>query len=58
MTYFLLCYINNSSIIIDWIWEKDGLKYKMETIVPIMTYSLLCYKKVQLLLIELEEKMD
>ena len=29
MTYSLLCYKNNSSIIVDWIRGKDGLKYKM-----------------------------
>ena len=29
MTYFLLCYKDNSSIIVDWIRGKDGLKYKM-----------------------------
>ena len=44
MTYCLLCYKNNSSIIVDWIWKKDGLKYKMQAIVHIMTYFLLCYK--------------
>ena len=27
MTYYLLCYKNNSSSIIDWIRRKDGLKY-------------------------------
>ena len=29
MTYSLLCYKDNSSIIIDWIRGKDGLKYKI-----------------------------
>ena len=29
MTYFLLCYKNNSSIIVDWNRGKDRLKYKM-----------------------------
>ena len=28
MTYWLLCYKNNSLIIIGWIRGKDGLKYK------------------------------
>ena len=26
MTYFLLCYKGNSSIIVDWIRGKDGFK--------------------------------
>ena len=29
MTYSLLCYKDNSSIIVDWIRGKDGLNYKM-----------------------------
>ena len=29
MTYSLLCYKDNSSIIVDWITGKDGLEYKM-----------------------------
>ena len=28
MTYWLLCYKNNSSIIVGWIRGKDWLKYK------------------------------
>ena len=28
MTYYLLCYKDNSSNIVDWIRGKDGLKYK------------------------------
>ena len=28
MTYCLLCYKDNSSITVDWIRGKDGLKYK------------------------------
>ena len=29
MTYSLLCYKDNSSIIVDWIRGKNGLNYKM-----------------------------
>ena len=29
MTYSLLCYNDNSSIIVDWIGGKNGLNYKM-----------------------------
>ena len=28
MTYWLMCYRENSSIIVDWFRGKDGLKYK------------------------------
>ena len=30
MTYFLLCYKDNSSCIVDWISEKNILNYKCE----------------------------
>ena len=60
MTYWLLCYKNrNSSIIIDWFKGKDGLKIKCKQYYTLCLTGY-CVTKitVQLLLIELEEKMD
>ena len=57
MTYSLLCYKKDSSSIVDWIRGKDGLNVNNSTLYDLLSFVLKKIK-VQLSLIELEEKMD
>ena len=49
---------NNSSIIVGRIRGKDGLKYKMQTIVHIMTYWLFCYNNNSSIIVDWIREKD